>query len=76
MRPSYEAPENPSARLENRAPLNTDPRVLSSLLPRPARQAPHHKGPISSRRMNTPRLTWALSTSPKPTIMVSIEVPP
>jgi len=26
--------------------------------------------------MRTARLTWALSTKPRPTIMVSIEVPP
>jgi hypothetical protein len=36
----------------------------------------HHKALVSSGRKTTLRLIWALSTKPKPTIMVSIEVPP
>ncbi len=54
------------------APLNTALRALSSRRERCAYQ----RSPSSSRRMRKERLTWALSTKPKPTIMVRIEVPP
>ncbi len=60
-----------------RRPKGPTPKVAPLTSPRsPCPAAAHHRSPNSSRLMRTSRLTWALSTKPKPTIMVSIEVPP
>jgi hypothetical protein len=82
------APENaaPLERGRTRPGLCQKPGVLPLALPRlacpvclsleMACQAAHHNALVSSGRKTTLRLTWALSTKPSPTIMVSIEVPP